>query len=57
MNRPKYIHDAFEELDAAVLNGDPFFEDDLRAEFRRMMARWERGLVGFDNMRKEEEEE
>lgn len=51
-----YLHRATEEIDAAIFSGDPFTDPEERAELRRLMARWERGLQAFDREEGEEEE-
>jgi hypothetical protein len=51
-----YLHRATEEIDAAIFSGDPFTDPEERAELRRLMARWERGLQEFDRADEEEPE-
>jgi len=51
------ITQALEELDAGVFSGDTFYDDEDRAHFRSMMARWERGLVEIDECKQEMAEE
>lgn len=41
---------AFDELDAAIFSGDSFADKQQRAKLRELMARWERGLVSFDEI-------
>lgn len=53
----KYIHDACEEIDAAIFSGDAFTDSHHRETLRECMARWERGLKGFDKMATDFEEE
>ena len=43
-----YLEKATEEIDAAIFSGDDFTDPEERAELRRLMARWERGLQEFD---------
>lgn len=43
-----HIEKLFDNVDAAVFTGDQFYEKHARAEFRRMMARWEKELQAFD---------
>ena len=38
------IHQAFEEIDAAIFSGDTFINAENIKELRRLMERWERGL-------------
>ena len=44
-----YIHEAKEQIDAAMFSGDGFVDPEERKSLREMMARWERGLKEFDN--------
>lgn len=46
------VKEAFDEIDAAVFSGDAFMDDEERARFRGLMARWERGLLSFDEISK-----
>jgi len=48
------IVEAIDEIDAAVFSGDTFIDKEHRAQLREQMARWERGLVSFDEMDEEE---
>jgi hypothetical protein len=47
---PYDIDEAADQIDAAIFTGDTFFDKEARIELRRLMARWERGLKGFDEM-------
>lgn len=57
MNIHPHVDDPIDQIDAAVFSGDTFFDKDARAQFRDMMARWERGLKEFDRMDEELENE
>lgn len=48
MNDRKYLEDLWDQIDACVFSGDPFYDAALRQDFRDFMARWERGLKEFD---------
>lgn len=47
---PPDLSEATDTIDAAIFTGDTFFDEAARIELRRLMARWERGLKGFDDM-------
>jgi hypothetical protein len=44
------VEEAIDQIDAAVFSGDTFMDPTSRATLREMMARWERGLVSFDQL-------
>jgi len=44
----KYLFDAYEEIDAAMFSGDTYEDAEEREELRRLMARWERGLIAAE---------
>lgn len=48
---------AMDDIDAAVWSGDLFHNRENIAEFRNMMARWERGLKECENILTELENE
>jgi len=45
-----HVEKATQEIDASIFSGDAFFDVEERTELRRLMARWERGLLEFDRM-------
>ena len=47
------IIEAINEIDAAVFSGDTFEDKQHRAKLREILARWERGLVSFDELYEE----
>jgi hypothetical protein len=49
-----YLEEATEQIDAAIFSGDDFADPKERAELRRLMARWERGLQEFDRQELDE---
>lgn len=50
---PHYLIEAADQIDAAIFSGDDFLDESARIELRWLMARWERGLQGFDRMTEE----
>jgi len=48
---------AMDDIDAAVWSGDLFHNRENIAEFRKMMARWERGLKECEDILTELEKE
>ncbi len=50
---PSYLIEAADEIDASIFSGDTFIDESARIELRRLMARWERGLQGFDRLAEE----
>lgn len=44
------LTDAIDVIDAAVFSGDTFVDDTDRESLRDYLARWERGLKGFDEL-------
>jgi hypothetical protein len=52
-----HIENLLDNVDAAVFTGDQFFEKHARAEFRRLMARWEKELKTYDELPHEEPED
>lgn len=51
-----YIRDAVEEIDAGIFSGDAFGKPEARAELRKVMACWERGLADNERLDIEWEE-
>jgi hypothetical protein len=45
-----HIEKLLDNIDAAVFSGDQFYEKHARAEFRRLMARWETELQSWDRI-------
>jgi hypothetical protein len=43
-----WLNRAADEIDAAIFSADTFANSENRTELRRLMARWERGIVEFD---------
>ena len=43
-----HIEKATQEIDAAMFSGDAFISPAARAELRKMMERWQRGLLEWD---------
>lgn len=41
---------AIDEIDAAVFNGDMFFDQANREDFIRMMERWERQIKSYEDI-------
>ena len=46
MNRKyeKLMEDQIDDIDAAIFSGDTFMDTEVIADFRSMMARWEKQL-------------
>ena len=49
----KDVIKAIDLIDATVINGDSFLDDDNREHFRNMMVRWEQQLKNFDDLSEE----
>jgi len=49
----KDVIKAIDLIDATVINGDSFLDDDNREHFRNMMVRWEKQLKNFDDLSEE----
>lgn len=41
-----------DQLDAEVFSGDSLIDDDIRKEFKELLARWDREVRRFDNIKK-----
>ena len=54
MNLPPYLVTACEEIDATVLSGDLFFNDQARSEFKDYLERWGRAIAEREAQRAEE---
>ena len=46
----KDVIKAIDLIDATVINGDSFLDDDNREHFRNMMVRWEKQLKNLDDL-------
>lgn len=44
---------AIDLIDASVINGDTFIDDDNREELERMMNRWQKQLNSYEKLSKE----